>query len=225
MRDRVLGSIRKALAAQPSDAVLPPPWSGARADATQEALVRTFTVEVSALGGEVFVVPDRLSCAAAIEGYAGAHQVNSVALQSSPLALDVGAGVRNLSTATAAGMSTAELERVDAAVIEARALLADTGSALVLTSGSRDRLLPYLPRTCMVIALASRLCPTMSQTAMAALEEAARQGFRGEALFVTGPSRTADIEKTLVLGAHGPAALVVFIIGEPAKERPLPGGC
>jgi len=33
---------------------------------------------------------------------------------------------------------------------------------------------------------------------------------------VTGPSRTADIEKTLVLGAHGPAALAVFLIGDPA---------
>lgn len=35
---------------------------------------------------------------------------------------------------------------------------------------------------------------------------------------ITGPSRTADIEKTLVLGAHGPARLVVFFIDEPRGE-------
>ena len=29
---------------------------------------------------------------------------------------------------------------------------------------------------------------------------------------ITGPSRTADIEKTLVLGAHGPKELIVFLI-------------
>ena len=34
----------------------------------------------------------------------------------------------------------------------------------------------------------------------------------GEVAIVTGPSRTADIEKKLVLGVHGPQKLIVFII-------------
>jgi len=31
---------------------------------------------------------------------------------------------------------------------------------------------------------------------------------------ITGPSRTADIEKTLVLGAHGPQELYVFLLND-----------
>ena len=36
---------------------------------------------------------------------------------------------------------------------------------------------------------------------------------RGEFVLVTGPSRTADIEKILILGVHGPKRLVVLVVG------------
>jgi L-lactate dehydrogenase complex protein LldG len=36
---------------------------------------------------------------------------------------------------------------------------------------------------------------------------------RGEFVIVTGPSRTADIEKILILGVHGPKRLIVLLVG------------
>ena len=99
------------------------------------------------------------------------------------------------------------------AVLRAQALLADTGSALVIETDAERRLAPYLPRTCVIVADAADIYPTFSAASMSAAFSAARRGDRGEALLITGPSRTADIEKTLVLGAHGPKALIVFITG------------
>jgi len=73
--------------------------------------------------------------------------------------------------------------------------------------------LPYLPRVCIAIADVSKFRPHMDDEALARMYAAARDQSRGEGVIITGPSRSADIEKVLVLGAHGPAELIVFIAG------------
>ena len=40
----------------------------------------------------------------------------------------------------------------------------------------------------------------------------AEEELRGEFVFITGPSRTADIEKILILGVHGPKRLIVLLV-------------
>ncbi len=43
--------------------------------------------------------------------------------------------------------------------------------------------------------------------------QCAQRDLSGEFVIVTGPSRTSDIEKTLILGVHGPKRLVVMLVG------------
>ena len=117
------------------------------------------------------------------------------------------------------GPASSDLAKADYAILHAEALIADTGSAVVIERTADRRLAPYMPRTCIVVADAAALHPTISSASLAALQTAARQGDRGEAVIITGPARTADIEKTLVLGAHGPRHLFVIVYGVAPGER------
>lgn len=102
-----------------------------------------------------------------------------------------------------------------AAVSHAFAAVAETGT-LVLTSGpDNPTTLNFLPDVHVVAVRASDVAPDF-ETVMARLREAHGPGALPRAVnFVTGPSRSADIEQTLILGAHGPRRLHVVVVGEP----------
>ncbi len=214
-RAQVLQSIRHALGADASRGAPPTAFALIAPDTSSASLEEMFCSELRALAGTATIIRDKLACASAIETYVRARGINSMAVQSSPLALEIGLALRGFDVAPAKGRSAAELERVGCCLIDGLALLADTGSVLTVATSYEDRLLPYLPPTCVVVSEMARLHASLSNVALACINEAARAGERGEGVIITGPSRTADIEKTLVLGAHGPAALAVFIIATP----------
>lgn len=100
-----------------------------------------------------------------------------------------------------------EAARADLGVTGCLALVAETGSVLLAHPDGRAASL--LPDTHVVLARADQV--------VASLEDAlARTRDRGEpsCTFVTGPSRTADIEKTLVIGMHGPRRLILVLLQE-----------
>jgi L-lactate dehydrogenase complex protein LldG len=213
-REVILNAIRAAIDAPRRTAVDPPrfPSLFALPASSEEQLAAAFSAEVSALGGTVAIVDDESACAGAIGAYLQRRGLGSVMVQASPLAAAIGSLLRGCEVSEVKQHPSSDTERADCGLVEATALLADTGSAIVLATQRQDRLLPYLPRTCVVVSAMNRLHPSLSTDAMASVNEAARQGVRGEAVIITGPSRTADIEKTLVLGAHGPADLAIFIL-------------
>ena len=98
-------------------------------------------------------------------------------------------------------------------LVAAEYLLADTGTCVVACGTTQERLMCYLPPACVVVAKTDRLVEHLP----AAWEEigprAADPALRGEFVFITGPSRTADIEKILILGVHGPKRLIVLLVG------------
>jgi len=105
------------------------------------------------------------------------------------------------------------IAELSASVIEADGLLADTGSCLIACPSAEDRLLCYLPPACVVIARADQLAEHLPAAWPSIAPRAADPNLGGEFLIVTGPSRTADIEKLLILGVHGPKRLVVILLG------------
>jgi L-lactate dehydrogenase complex protein LldG len=100
-----------------------------------------------------------------------------------------------------------------AAVSHAIAGIAETGS-LVLTSGpDNPTSLNFLPDNQMVVVTAADVVGDF-ETVWARLREKFGAALPRAVNLVTGPSRTADIEQTLIIGAHGPRRLHVIVVGE-----------
>ncbi len=105
------------------------------------------------------------------------------------------------------------LETLSASLVQAEFLLADTGTCVIRSGNAFDRLLCYLSPVCLIAAKKSTLrehLPHAWPEMMARIKGETER--TGEFLLMTGPSRTADIEKILILGVHGPKKIVVFII-------------
>jgi L-lactate dehydrogenase complex protein LldG len=96
--------------------------------------------------------------------------------------------------------------------------IAETGT-LMLTSGpDRPTTLNFLPETHVVVLWADQIAGSFeSQWDM--LRSCYGEGTMPRTVnFITGPSRSADIEQTLQLGAHGPRRLHVIIVDEPPPQ-------
>lgn len=103
------------------------------------------------------------------------------------------------------------LEGADAGFTLCEALLARNGSILMSSGLKSGRSLLILPPVHMVLAYQNQLFMDLKEGFLFLRKKYVEQ-FPSSVVCMTGPSRTADIEKTLVLGAHGPKKLIVFFI-------------
>jgi L-lactate dehydrogenase complex protein LldG len=102
-----------------------------------------------------------------------------------------------------------------AAVSHAFAAVAETGTVVLVSGADNPTTLNFLPDVHIVVVNARDVTPDF-EAVMARL----RACFGADAMprtvnMITGPSRSADIEQTLILGAHGPRKLHVIVVGEP----------
>ena len=105
------------------------------------------------------------------------------------------------------------LAECDAAITSCEALIARTGSIVMSTgngNGSGRTVSVYAP-VHICIAWADQLVYDI-RDCLVALKEKYQQQMPSLITFATGPSRTADIEKTLVVGVHGPREVYLFLV-------------
>lgn len=88
--------------------------------------------------------------------------------------------------------------------------ISETGTLLLLSSPTTPKLTALLPETHICIVNQARIVQTM-EDAFALLRTEKKQLPRAT-FFVSGPSRTADIEQTIVIGAHGPYRVHVIVV-------------
>lgn len=89
--------------------------------------------------------------------------------------------------------------------------VAETASVLLAEPDLADRAIGMLTVTQVVVCPTGGLVPTLDEASDALRAVATRTG-GGFATLVTGPSRTADIERVLTVGVQGPARLVVLFL-------------
>lgn len=107
------------------------------------------------------------------------------------------------------GYDVNELEACDAGITGCDVLVAQTGSVVVTSRSAGGRALSVLPPHHVVLARREQLVPDLP-AAFACLKEKYGSAYPSFISLITGPSRTGDIERILVLGAHGPRKLTIL---------------
>jgi L-lactate dehydrogenase complex protein LldG len=100
-----------------------------------------------------------------------------------------------------------KLDNVDVAIINAYFGVAENGAVWVTEHLLQERVLPFICQHLVAVIDSQNIVATMQE----AYDRIAGTQY-GFGTFIAGPSKTADIEQSLVLGAHGPKTMTVFIL-------------
>ena len=100
-----------------------------------------------------------------------------------------------------------ELEQVDFAVLSGEMAVAENGAVWVTDETLKHRVLHFIAQHLALVVPAGNVVHNMHEAYRQLSFESRRFG-----TFISGPSKTADIEQSLVIGAHGPRSHVVFLV-------------
>jgi L-lactate dehydrogenase complex protein LldG len=104
-------------------------------------------------------------------------------------------------------MEASLLESIDRAYIEGSIGVAENGSVWLYEHQIKNRLLPFICQHLVICLNINKIFPNMHEAYQQV--DVAKEGY---GVFLAGPSKTADIEQSLVIGAHGARSLLVYLI-------------
>lgn len=219
-REAILARVRAALE-NPSHLPDAPADTAARIAAAMAAtvppdrrgLANQFKKEVETVSGECYLLTTASAAADKLTELLRIAPAAKLALDGDPLSREVAEKLKGTAFFDAAALTPEErrkrLPAVPAALVTADFGIADTGTLVLRYDAARSGWAHVLPETIYTLLPAGRLLPHLQ-----ALVDRPDAGESRNMVMITGPSRTADIEKILILGAHGPKRLVVMIIME-----------
>ena len=187
-------------------------------------LVERFAAEVNAVGGQAFVVPDLeaarrrlrelLNEAGAASAVCWQHALLN-RLQLDEL-LSAG-GVTMLDHARLSAMPDAEqrekLLACNVGITSCDCAIAETGTLMMCARPGQERVASLLPPVHIAIVEQAQIIPDLID-AIGMLQAGGSMWLPSNATFITGPSKTGDIELQLTTGVHGPGKWLVIVIAE-----------
>ena len=181
---------------------------------TPDDLLPTFRARAEALGVRVERVSDVTAAAAIIAAFAAeigaARPIIAAELNDLPALM---------TSLTTAGLTLhpagepSETRDAPLGISLAHLAIAETGSVLLAEPALADRAIGMLAATHLIICCTADLVASLHDAA-AALRAVATRPSGGYATLVTGPSRTADIERVLTVGVQGPGRVVVVFVDD-----------
>ncbi len=216
-REQVLGAIRAAIeggaerdvaAAQARLADPRPNLIPARAQLRHGKQVKLFIKQAEAAAATVARVASAADAPAAVAAYLASHNLPARAVMAPDPALDAlpwHDTVLELRCGATGGSDAVAVTGTFAAV-------AETGTLMIVSGADHPTTLDCLPETHVVVLRRDQVVGAY-EDGWARLRASGR-GTPRTVVFVTGPSRTGDIEQTMQLGAHGPRRLHIVLIDE-----------
>jgi L-lactate dehydrogenase complex protein LldG len=203
-RDTILGKIRAALM-QPSDPVVSPrDFDSELMDIPNEDPLLTFAKRFTALNGRFAYCENLAEFSASLKEIFLSEHI------SMPICRDAKVNIL-LEKAGIPYIVDEVYDRFNFAITSCECLVSFTGSIFVSSAQSMGRIDTVFPEVHAVVAFEHQLVPDL-KSAYDGFKKKYGPNLPSMISAITGPSRTADIEKTLVLGAHGPKTLYLFVL-------------
>jgi L-lactate dehydrogenase complex protein LldG len=178
---------------------------------TWDEQIDLFAAQCADLRAEFFLCADEAEMQARLAALSNECGWQKIAAHPGVLTDKAAASLPLPTLMTHSGYDLALLEQCDAALTECDALVAQTGSVLITSRSAGGRTLSALTPHHVVLARREQLVPDLT-AALALLSARYGESYPSLMSFITGPSRTGDIERILVLGAHGPKRLSIFCV-------------
>jgi L-lactate dehydrogenase complex protein LldG len=163
----------------------------------EQNLIAQFTQVVEGIGAKVYRVKSHQEIIAQIKQDFDTTAIRIVATE------EVYSDIAKPFT----GLDNHELADVELMILPAHFAVAENGACWVNDELYKERVLPFIPQHLALVVKKENFVPTMHH----AYQQIGDKQY-GFGTFIAGPSKTADIEQSLVLGAHGPRSLRVFVI-------------
>ena len=184
------------------------------AEAT-ESLVDLFRENLEIVDGHCVVVPDEARARGALrEIISSLGETDSglrrIVLSDVPIVNRLADILADNVEYVSAVDDVGKLFTCDVGITSAQLAIAETGTLVLDASKEQHRLASLLPPVHIAIISSSQICLTLGE-ALAAIHANGSE-ISSTVTFITGPSRTADIELTLAIGVHGPQKLYVLVI-------------
>jgi L-lactate utilization protein LutC len=195
-RETILGSIRSHLAASPpaDPSVFSAPASSEVPATTP--LVELFKLSIEAVNGHCIVVKNEEELTRILGNFGGRIAISDASVLS------------RLMPDAEIAPNASDIFQFDVGISTAQAAIAETGTLVLDSARERHRFVSLVPPVHVGIIDAASIFQTLGE-ALAFIHQ--HNNISPAVTFITGPSRTADIELTLAIGVHGPQELYVII--------------